>query len=729
MVPAGRTESVASRMAKGAYGLNLGDLLEEAANRGPESPFLLTGEEVVTYAEALRRTNGLAWLLSDLGVRHGSRVAVVLPNVAETVYTWFALARLGAVMVPINPALVPPEVEPLLRNLDVAGIVGDAKAVAAYGERLHLPVRIVVGEAQVEGATPFAASPQPAPPIPSKRVSPQDLLTILQSSGTTGQPKSAALTHASYVLPAREFVRWMEAVPSDRFLGCLPLFHMAGEAFAASAVAAGASLALVSHFSAHHFWEQVRTHNITLVRHLGEMLTLLCRLPEHPDDLRHTLRACYGGGARADVAQAFERRFGVPVVEGYGLTETNTVLRNELRQRRHGSIGRPLPYCEVRIAGPEGGTLGPAEVGEIQVRRNGVMMSGYVGPAELTAASFVGDWFRTGDLGYRDENDYFHFVGRQKDLIRRRGENIYPGAIEKVLDSHPAVAASAVVGVPDEVGGEEVKAYLVCRPGARLLAQELVAYCRSWLADFETPRYFEICAELPRTATNKINKSELRLVGTTGGLCYDRKSGEQFLVAQGGPPCLHQLFETQAARTPEATALVDGAERSTYAELNRRANQLARHLQLLGVGPEVRVGVLLEPSTELVASLLGILKAGGACVPLDPVYPAQRIAVLAEDAGISLLLTHSRLRGRVTLPGTRMLLLDDAQEAIAAGDWAGPVPLADAVALASTASDLADGLAAKSNGFGRSVFEQFAPLAWGGTVVLAQDALALPDTV
>lgn len=504
--------------------LRLDELLEDVASRQADRPFLLQGEESETYGELLSRVNGLCSTLRDLGLRRGSRVGVILPNVSETLYTWFALARLGGVMVPLNPALVPSEVEPLLRSLGVEGIIGEADSVALYGERLDLRARLVVGGGDVAGAIPFTAPPQPAPPALPWKVSPEEPLTILQSSGTTGQPKSATMTHASYVLPAQEFVRWMEAVPSDRFLGCLPLFHMAGQAFAASAVATGASLALVSRFSAHHFWEQVHAHGITLARHLGEMLALLCRLPEHPNDHRHSLRAVYGGGARPDVAEEFERRFGVPVVEGYGLTETNTVLRNELRERRRGSIGRPLPYGEVRIADEQGNALPPCQIGEIQVRRNPVMTPGYLGPAELTAASIVGDWFRTGDLGYQDEQGYFYFAGRQKDLIRRRGENIYPGSIEKVLDRHPAVEASAVVGVPDEVGGEEVKAYLVCRPGACLEPEDVVAWCRPWLADFEIPRYIEICTELPRTATNKINKGALRLAGTANGLCYDRRA-------------------------------------------------------------------------------------------------------------------------------------------------------------------------------------------------------------
>jgi acyl-CoA synthetase (AMP-forming)/AMP-acid ligase II len=527
--------------------VTLNELLDEATARGEDRPFLLSEEGVVTYGEARERIHGLAWLFADLGLRHGSRVAVVLPNVPETIYTWFALARLGAVMVPINPALVAAEVEPLLHDLGVEGIVGPAKTVATYLDRLGLRAGVVVGGGEMDAvdaadaadvAVRFAAPPRPAPPVPDRPVSAADELTILQSSGTTGRPKSALLTHASYVVPAREFGRWMEITSDDRFLGCLPLFHMAGQAFAASAVAAGAALALVGRFSAHHFWEQVRTHEITLVRHLGEMLALLCRQPAQEDDRRHSLRAVYGGGARVDVAEAFERRFGVAVVEGYGLTETNTVLRNELRRRRPGALGLPLPYSEVRIAGEQGNALPPFEIGEIQVRRNPVMTTGYVGEAGRNEASFRDGWFRTGDLGYHDADGYFYFTGRHKDLIRRRGENIFPGGIEKVLDQHPAVVVSAVVGVPDEVGGEEVKAFLICRPEIVRVPEDFVAWCRPWLAEFEIPRYFEVCNDLPRTATNKINKSELRRLGSAGGCCFDRRAGSE---AGGRPSVEHGL--------------------------------------------------------------------------------------------------------------------------------------------------------------------------------------------
>jgi len=502
------------------------DLLETAAARWPDRPLLLGETDAVCYRDFLCTVNGLAELLHGCGVRHGDRIAAVLPNSPELLALWLSLARLGAVLVPLNPALRLPEVEPLLRDAGVSGLVSDAETLGLYAAHLDLRLKMTVGEDQPEeklpGAVPFAA-----PPLAESRfraAAGSDLSVILHTSGTTSRAKGAALTQTSYVCPALEFVRWMDIVPEDRFLVCLPLFHMAGQAFAIAAIAGGASLALVRRFSGHEFWAQVRRHGITVVRHLGEMLAVLLHQPGSEDDRRHTLRAAYGGGARAELGEKFEARFGVTVVEGYGLTETNTVLRNELGARRRGSIGRPPPYCEVRIANPRPSAASQELVGEIQVRRNPVMMTGYVGgDPELAQSCFEDGWFRTGDLGYCDADGYFYFVGREKDIIRRRGENIVPVHVEETLNRFPAVAHSAVVGVPDEVGGEEVKAYLVCRPGRTIDFEALIRWCREQLAEFEIPRYFEVCAELPGTSTNKINKGELRKAGSAGGFCFDRK--------------------------------------------------------------------------------------------------------------------------------------------------------------------------------------------------------------
>ena len=504
---------------------SLSDLLEEAVARFAARPFLLLDGGAVSYADFVAGVNGLAARLDDGGVRRGDHIAAVLPSGPDLLYLWLALARLGAVLVPLNPGLPFAEAAPFLERIGIRGVVGDRAALAAYGGRFALRVKMAVGGEPPADALAFAT------PLlrewPRRPVAAGDPVTILRTSGTTGGAKGAALSHASYVLPSTEFVRWMEITPEDRFLDCLPLFHLAGQSFAVAALAGGASLALVPRFSGQEFWSQVRRHRATVVRYLGEMLAVLLTAPEAPGERGHPLRAVYGGGARPDVADRFERRFGVTVVEGYGLTETNTVLRNELRARRLGSLGRPLDYAEVRVVGDSGEPLpasdgyGEPAVGEIQVRRNPALMSGYLG-CDAQGSGFDGDWFKTGDLGYRDADGYFWFVTRVKDVIRRRGENILPIHVEEVLERHPGVAQAAVVGVPDEHGGEEVAAHLVCRPGLAIDFADVVAWCRTELAEFEVPRYFALRADLPRSATNKVDKRALR-AAPNGSPWFDRK--------------------------------------------------------------------------------------------------------------------------------------------------------------------------------------------------------------
>lgn len=506
---------------------SLPGLLEDSARRWPDRPLLLQGDGVVRYAEFLAGVHGLASLLEAAGVERGERVAAVLPSGPELLYLWQALARLGAVLVPLNPGLPPAMAASFLDRIGVVGLVGDRAGLASHGGRTGLRFKMAVGPDGPGDAIPFATPLLAAGP--RRPVGERDPVTILRTSGTTGDAKGAAVTHGTYVLPCTEFVRWMEITPEDRFLDCLPLFHLAGQSFAAAAIAGGAALALVSRFSRQEFWPQVRRHGITVVRYLGEMLAMLLQQPESPGDRQHSLRALYGGGARHDIVEGFERRFGVAVVEGYGLTETNTVLRNELRTRRPDSIGTPLPYVEVRIADAEGRALpasrdGEPQVGEIQVRRNPALMAEYIGCPEVAGSCFAGDWFRTGDLGYRDADGWFYFVSRAKDVIRRRGENIVPRHVEEVLERHPAVAQAAVVGVPDELGGEEIRAHLVCHADQALDFEDLVAWCRSQLVEFEVPRYFELCPDLPRTSTNKIDKSTLRkMAGRGGAATFDRK--------------------------------------------------------------------------------------------------------------------------------------------------------------------------------------------------------------
>ncbi|MGI9488252.1 MAG: class I adenylate-forming enzyme family protein [Geminicoccaceae bacterium] len=489
--------------------MKLTDLLTQAVRQGPERPFLLYEDHETSYRVFFNEVNDLADVLRGQGIDRGQRVASLLPNDFRLLHLWFALDRLGAVFVPLNPNLADKEVVAILEHSGASVLIGDDLDSQALKELFARDVQLSLFNADERGAFQIRLLLGPVSVTELNVDHEEAISSILYTSGTTGKPKGVMLTSSSYTTPAQAFVSWLKIRRDDRFLCCLPLFHMAGAAFVISAVAAGASVALVERFSARNFWRQVRTYKATVSRYLGEMLAVLCLQPSGTDEKNHSLRAFYGGGARREIAEEFERRFGAKVVEGYGLSETNTVLRNELNTRKTGSIGRPVPYYAVRVADHDGTVLPPFKEGEIQVRRNPVMMKGYFRDRELTNKSFIGPWFRTGDIGYRDPDGHVYFVARQKDIIRRRGENITPAEIEQVLIEHPGVEEAAVIGVDDEVGGQEIKAYVV-RCDCSVSSDLLLSWCGDRLAPFKVPRFLELCDELPRTATNKVDKGALK---------------------------------------------------------------------------------------------------------------------------------------------------------------------------------------------------------------------------
>ena len=468
-----------------------------------------------TFAELDRRVDRLAHGLIQGGLGRGDRVGAVLPNCAELLTLWFAVARAGAVLVPLDLRLTRHERNELLRHAGISLLAAAPEHLSEHADLPGLRARVSVG-GELAGAESIEALTATDHAAPAVQVDSRDPLAVLYTSGTSGRPKGCVLSHDSFVVPARTFRDRLQLTPADRCFVCLPLFHMAGQSFVTATIASGATIALVDRFRASHFWAQVLETRATLVRHLGEMLAVLIQREREPGDQGHALRAVYGGGAPRSVAAAFQRRFGVPVVEGYGLTETNTVLCNELAHNRLGSIGRPLPHCQVRIADEEGVERADGEVGEIQVRRHRVTMREYLNEPELTAESFAGEWLKTGDLGRRDANGYFFFEGRTKDVIRRRGEMIAAPEVEEVLNRHPAVAMSAVVPTPGAHGSEEVKAFIAPAAEGTASMGELTTWCRRFLADFKVPTLIELRDSLPRTATNKVNKAVLRAEDDAG---------------------------------------------------------------------------------------------------------------------------------------------------------------------------------------------------------------------
>jgi carnitine-CoA ligase len=335
---------------------------------------------------------------------------------------------------------------------------------------------------------------------------------IVHTSGSSGGPKGCVLTNDSLLVPARAMVERLAVTSDDVLLNLLPLHHMAGLSFLVTATAAGAATALRGSFKGSRFWSVVRETGATVFRHIGEMLAVLCEQPHDPPEPDHRLRLVYGGGAKGGAAEQFTARFGVQTIEGYGLSETNTVLAGSTTRTVPGTLGQPLPHLQVRVVDAAGGPVTVGE-GELEVSANPALMLGYFANPEATARAMHGSWFRTGDLVRRDEAGNFHFVRRLSDVMRRGGENIDPAEIERAAVAYPGVNRAVAVGVPDRVGGVEIRLFVERQPGYAVSGADVARHLTGLLAPFKIPRKVVVGA-IPRTTTEKLDKPALvRLIG------------------------------------------------------------------------------------------------------------------------------------------------------------------------------------------------------------------------
>jgi long-chain acyl-CoA synthetase len=514
--------------------LNLSVLLEDSARKNPDRDAVVLGETRLSYAQVDGAANQVANLLVSRGIRPGDKVALSCPNLPFFPIVYYGILKAGAVVVPLNVLLKGREIAYHLND-------SDAKAYFCFQGTPDLPMA-TEGNAGFEGADgceqffvitadPAAASPiegaetmgaamaQQPPAFSSALTAETDSAVILYTSGTTGQPKGAELSHSNLVLNALESNRMLGTSPTgERHLVTLPLFHSFGSSVQMNAgFASGSTLVLLPRFDAQAAVSLLENEGITFFAGVPTMYWGLLGALQGDvdvDRIASNMRIAVAGGASlpVEILREFKAKFHIDILEGYGLSETSPVATFNQKDRpaKAGSIGYPIWGIEVKLIDADWNEVGsgPDEVGEIAIRGHNIM-KGYYNRPDATAEVMNDGWFRSGDLARRDEDGYYYIVDRAKDMIIRGGFNVYPREVEEVLLTHPAVSLVAVVGVPHEQLGEEVKAYVIKAPDASATEEELVEWSEEQMAAYKYPRIVEFRDELPMTATGKILKREL----------------------------------------------------------------------------------------------------------------------------------------------------------------------------------------------------------------------------
>jgi crotonobetaine/carnitine-CoA ligase len=482
--------------------------VRRAAARWPDRPAWTfpAGGERLSFADVAVRSARIAGGLAARGVEPGDRVGVMLDNSASFPLVWFALARLGAAMVPLSHRYRSTDLEHLLRTSRCRGVVSRPDL---WQPLLDVPPD-VRGATTLWDVTELGEAVLWADDVTPRRT---NCLNVQFTSGTTGRPKGCVLSHDYWVTLARSLVTGFPQLGErDVMLTAQPFHYVDPQWNVVAALLAGAHLVALDGFHPTTFWEEVREHGVTYFYCLASMPTLLLTTSPSDLDTQHHVRAVQCSAIPVARHADLERRWGVPWYEAFGMTETGADLRVDAADHDElvgsGCVGSPAEHRDARVAGPDGAPVGVGEIGELQLRGPG-MMDGYFGDPDATASVFDGGWFRTGDLAHLDAAGRVYLDGRIKDMIRRSGENIAAREVEEVLTTHPDIRLAAVVAVPDDLRGEEAKAIVVVDPAAALSPEALAAYCSERIAAFKVPRFWEFRDSLPLTPSQRVAKSAL----------------------------------------------------------------------------------------------------------------------------------------------------------------------------------------------------------------------------
>jgi carnitine-CoA ligase len=501
------TERRGTVPCSGAVDRTIPALLGAAAAREGGRTWLRSDDLRVSFAAAAAWVAQVAERLAAEGVGRGDLLAMTARNTPEHLVTLLATTALGAIAVPANPASSEAELAGLLAQVSPRALVSDGEPGDIAGGHRVLDV------AALADAPPDDAGADPAALEALPPVRPEDAAVLIPTSGTTGRSKLVTQTHLAYVMAGEGFPYWMELRRDDVLMTALPLFHVNAQAYSTmGSLACGAGLVLLPRFSASGFLDAARRHGATEFNAIGAMLEILMRQPERPDDADTPLRLCYTGPAPTRERQeAMERRFGLRIVCGYGLSESPYGLIWPHGRRPFGTLGalRQHPTLGVvnhaRVVDEQGDEVPRGQTGELLLR-NPVLTPGYWGMPEETARVIVDGWLHTGDLVSEDDDGIYTFVARRKEVIRRRGENLSPLEVEEVLARHPDVVECAVVALPSELSEDEVKAFVVARPGSNMEMRGLRDFAAARLSAFKVPRFWQLLDELPRTPTGRVAK-------------------------------------------------------------------------------------------------------------------------------------------------------------------------------------------------------------------------------
>jgi long-chain acyl-CoA synthetase len=480
------------------------NLIDSAAREGPH-PALRMDEAALSYDEFRDAARRVASGLRSRGLEPGDRVGMVLPNVLSFPIVFYGALMAGAAVVPMNPLLKAREIEYYLKDSGARLIVAAEQSAEPAAEAAR---SVGIDAVAVGLAMPEELMDEQPLDAPVGR-SDEDTAVILYTSGTTGQPKGAELTHASLNSNARTTQETLlEGTPDDVIMGCLPLFHVFGLTCSLNAaVLAGSLLTLIPRFDGAKALEVIERDGVTVFEGVPTMFSAMLHQPGTDARDMSSLRLCVSGGSAmpVEVMRSFEEAFGCIVLEGYGLSETSPVasFNHPHAQRKPGSIGTPIRGVEMRLVDDDGKDVADAEVGEIAIRGENVM-KGYWQREEDTAKAIPDGWFRTGDLARQDEEGYYFIVDRKKEMIIRGGYNVYPREIEEALYEHPAVAEAACIGITHPDLGEEVGAAVALKPGASAGVDELRDFVKQRVAGYKYPRHLWLVDALPKGPTGKI---------------------------------------------------------------------------------------------------------------------------------------------------------------------------------------------------------------------------------